>query len=223
MNKKTILTALLALITVTGQAQVIKTGYENITDSLPTAMQEYLEMQRVEHFRVTLTGNFDGKRAKIKKVTCDNAGAFTERTLMSEYIHLVFTDSIETVDFMAVPYGNDSLRINCFYIEGDGGRVRLFADTLKSDWRKILLETLTPGNGPDYPIMAYSSGIPIPGGAYWFCGLRESGTEPRLWYEKHGIKDYVYYTVTLEDDTPVSEKDDFYVKVSKGDYYGLHR
>ena len=153
----------------------------------------------------------------------DNAGAFTERTLMSDYIHLVFTDSIETVDFMAVPYGNDSLRVNCFYIEGDGGRVRLFADTLKSDWRKILLETLTPGNGPDYPIMAYSSGIPIPGGAYWFCGLRESGTEPRLWYEKHGIKDYVYYTVTLEDDTPVSEKDDFYVKVSKGDYYGLHR
>lgn len=153
----------------------------------------------------------------------DNAGALTERTLMSDYIHLVFTDSIETVDFMAVPYGNDSLRVNCFHIEGDGGRVRLFADTLKSDWRKILLETLTPGNGPDYPIMAYSSGIPIPGGAYWFCGLRESGTEPRLWYEKHGIKDYVYYTVTLEDDTPVSEKDDFYVKVSKGDYYGLHR
>ncbi|MBR1800060.1 MAG: hypothetical protein IJ767_00985 [Bacteroidaceae bacterium] len=216
--KKIIITALLALVAMVGQAQAIKTDYENILDSLPTVMQEYLTMQGVQHFRVTLTGEFNGRRAKMKRIACDN-GKFDERGLMSDVIHLVFTDSIESLDFMAVPSGEDSLRIACFYPES--GNYRLFEDKVKADKMKILMETLTPGNGPDYPVIAYSTGIPVNGGT-WFCGLRDAGTEPRLWYEKHGINDYVYYTVTLEDDTPYNENDLFYVKISKQESLGIH-
>lgn len=225
MNKKTIITTLLALVTLTGQGHNIKTDYENILDSLPTAMKQYMKMQGVQHFRVTLTGEFNGKRAKLKKITCHD-GQFDEQVLLPDMIHLVFADSIESFDFMAVPFGNDSLRIACFYPECNN--YRLFEDTVKADNMKILLETKAPGNGPDYSVMAYSSGISIPGGT-WFCGLRDSGTEPRLWYEKHAINDYVYYTVTLEDDVPLDENAplaesvDFYVRISKVGSLGIHR
>lgn len=217
--RRTIITALITLVAMAGQGQTIKASYEDILDSLPTVMQEYMTMQGVQHFRVTLRSEFNGKRAKMKKVTCDN-GTFTERNLLPDVMHLVFTDSIERLDFMALPFGSDSLRIACFY--PDGGNRRLFEDTVKIDRMKILLETLTPGIGPDYPMIAYSAGIPINGGT-WFCGLRDAGTEPRLWYEKHGIRDYVYYAVTIEDDTPYNENDTFYVKISKQESLGMHK
>lgn len=112
MNKKTIITILLALVTMTGQAQTIKASYEDISDSLPTVMQEYMTMQGVQHFRVNLRSEFNSKRAKIKKVTCDN-GTFTERNLLSDITHLVFTDSIERLDFMALPFESDRLFEAC--------------------------------------------------------------------------------------------------------------
>ena len=171
-----------AIVAMTGQAQTIKASYEDILDSLPTVMQEYMAMQGVQHLCVTLRSVFNGKRAKMKKVSCDN-GMFTEHNLLPDEMHLVFTDSIERLDFMALPLGSDSLRIACFY--PDGSNRRLFEDTVKIDRMKILLETLTPGNGPDYPMIAYSAGIPVNGGT-WYCGLRDAETEPRLWYEKHG-------------------------------------
>ncbi|MBQ6063544.1 MAG: hypothetical protein IJK42_14870 [Prevotella sp.] len=219
MNKQTIITVLLALVALVGQGQTIKTDYEDVLDSLPIAMQQYMAMQGVQHFRVILTGDFNGKRAKLKKITCDN-GKFDERILLSDIMHLVFTDSIERLDFMAVPFGSDSLRIACFYPECNN--YRLFEDKVKADNMKILLETLTPGNGPDYPVIAYSSGIPVNGGT-WFCGLRDAGIEPRLWYEKHGINDYVYYTVTLQDDVPFDGKADFYLRISKEGSLGMHK
>lgn len=216
--KRTIIVALLAFVAMIGQGQTIKASYEDILDSLPTVMQEYMTMQGVQHFRVILRSEFYGKRAKMKKITC-NKGTFTERDLLPDVMHLVFTDSIERLDFMALPLGNDSLRIACFY--PDGGNRRLFEDTVKIDRMKILLETLTPGNGPDYPMIAYSAGISINGGT-WYCGLRDAETEPRLWYEKHGITDYVYYTVTLEEDTPYDENANFYIKISKEESFGVH-
>ena len=51
-------------------------------------------------------------------------------------------------------------------------------------------------------------------GGIWFCGLRDSKVEPRKWYEKYGIDDYVYYTIRLEEDKP-SSKGTVYVKISK--------
>ena len=219
MNKKTIITILLALVTMTGQAQTIKASYEDISDSLPTLMQEYMTMQGVQHFRVNLRSEFNGKRAKIKKVTCNN-GTFTERNLLSDIKHLIFTDSIERLDFMALPFESDRLRIACFYL-GNKYKARLFEDTVKIDRNKFLMETLTPGNGPAYPIIAYTSGIPIKGGID-LCSLRFSETEPRLWFEKHGITDYVYYTVTLEEDTPYDENANFYIKISKEESFGIH-
>ena len=218
MNKQTIITILFALVAMTGQAQTIKASYEDILDSLPTVMQEYMAMQGVQHLCVTLRSVFNGKRAKMKKVSCDN-GMFTEHNLLPDVMHLVFTDSIERLNFMALPLGSDSLRIACFY--PDGSNRRLFEDTVKIDRMKILLETLTPGIGPDYPMIAYSAGIPINGGT-WFCGLRDAETEPRLWYEKHGITDYVYYTVTLEEDTPYDENANFYIKISKEESFAIH-
>ena len=58
-------------------AQQVKVTYENRTDTLSDLMKQYFQMQGLESFRLTLKGDFNGKRAIIKKVTCDK-GVFIE-------------------------------------------------------------------------------------------------------------------------------------------------
>ena len=180
-------------------------------------MQQYFQMQNVQHLRVTLKGNFNGKRAKLKKVACSN-GAFSEQELLPEFVHFLLVDSIEFLDFMAVPYGKDSLHICCFYPASNNQPI--FNDTVRMDNMKILMETFTPGDSNDIPVVAYTAGIPIQNGV-WFCGLRDSGVEPRKWFEKYGIDGYVFYTIRLEEDTPPDDKMPVYVKIAKKDADGV--
>ena len=70
-------------------------------------------------------------------------------------------------------------------------------------------------------MIAYSAGIPVNGGT-WYCGMRDAETEPRKKKKKHGITDYVYYTVTLEEDTPYDENANFYIKISKEESFAIH-
>lgn len=74
------------------------------------------------------------------------------------------------------------------------------------------METYTPGDGFDIPIISYTSGISVQGGI-WFVDyvIQSRATK---WYEKYGIDDYVYYTIRLEEDKP-SSKGTVYVKISK--------
>ncbi len=51
MGKKIIFTALFALTTILAQAQQIKVEYENKISSLPELIQQYFEMQKVQHSR----------------------------------------------------------------------------------------------------------------------------------------------------------------------------
>lgn len=217
MHKKIIITMLLALIVMLTQAQPIKVEYEYRTKTLPELMQQYFQMQNVQHLRVTLKGNFNGKRAKLKKVTCSN-GAFSEQELLPEFVHFLLVDSVESLDFMAVPYGKDSLHICCFYLASNNQPI--FNDTVRMDNMKILMETFTPGDSNDIPVVAYTAGIPIQNGV-WFCGLRDSGVEPRKWFEKYGIDGYVFYTIRLEEDTPPDDKMPVYVKIAKKDADGV--
>lgn len=211
MNKKVFITIICAIISISALAQTIKVEYENQMNSLPNIMQQYLQIQGIQHMQLTIKGKFNGQRAKIKSIRCHN-GTFTEHKLLPDYVHFVLLDSIETLDFMAVPFGTDSLRISCFYPIMNN--MLLFKENVRIDKMKTIMEVLTPGDGPDTPILAYSSGIPIEGGT-WFCGLIDSGIEPRRWNEKYGIDDYVYYTITLEDDTPKSKNETIYIKITK--------
>ena len=217
--RKLIISILLTIFaTMFVQAQQIKLEYENKISTLPELVQQYFEMQKVQHSRLTMKGDFNGKRAKMKKVICDK-GTFIERDLLKDYVHFIFVDSVETLDFMAIPYGKDSLRISCFY-PSNYNRV-IFNDTVQIDNMKILLETFTPGNSPDVPIIAYSTGIPFEGGT-WYCGLRDSGVEPRKWHEKYGIDGYVFYTIKLEEDTS-NDNTPIYIKIAKEGAHAIHQ
>lgn len=217
--RKLIISILLTIFaTMFVQAQQIKLEYENKISTLPELVQQYFEMQKVQHSRLTMKGDFNGKRAKMKKVICDK-GTFIERDLLEDYVHFIFVDSVETLDFMAIPYGKDSLRISCFY-PSNYNRV-IFNDTVQIDNMKILLETFTPGNSPDVPIIAYSTGIPFEGGT-WYCGLRDSGVEPRKWHEKYGIDGYVFYTIKLEEDTS-NDNTPIYIKIAKEGAHAIHQ
>jgi hypothetical protein len=200
MKKRVIYTVLCALSTVLVQAQQVKLEYEEMIKSSSDVMRQYFEMQNVNHFRVTMKGDFNGKRVKIKKVTC-NKGRFEELDLLDDAMHFVFVDSVETFDFMMLPYGKDSLRITCFYPARHN--VAIFKDTISIVEMGILMETLASGDGPDIPILAYSAGIPsLEGCVIDFCGLRSSGVEAGKWFEKYGIDNYVFYAIRFEEDTP---------------------
>lgn len=219
MDRKAIsILVFVMLACITSSSQNLKVNYMNNMDSLSNFMLQYYRMQNVQSFHLTLKGDFNGKRAKIHKVTCNN-GIFTESQLLEDFRHFILSDSIEILDFMAVPYGKDRIRIACFY--PISYNTKLFEDTLYIDRMKILMETYTAGSDSETPLMAYTTGIPFNGGT-WFYGLRESGVEPRLWYKKYGIDGYTFYVITLEEDTPPDEKSPIYVKIAKEGGYGSH-
>lgn len=213
MKLRTIVFAVLAsMICISATAQDVKVEYRSNMDSLSNLMKQYFKMTGVESFHLTLKGSFHKKRAKLYKVTCEK-GVFSERSLLPDYVHFVLTDSIETLDFTKVPLGKDSIRIGCFYPAKKD--VMLFEDTLRMDKMKILLETYASGELQETPLMAYSTGIPIQGVGTYYCGLRSSGVEPRLWYEKYGIDGYTFYVMKLEEDTKRDKNAPIYIKIKK--------
>lgn len=95
--KTRFLLGVLLLFSITMQGQQVKVNYENITNSLPVILQEYFRMQGVQHLNLTIKGEFNGKRAKLKKISCNN-GVFTERELLPDFVHFILVDSVETLD-----------------------------------------------------------------------------------------------------------------------------
>ena len=142
--KTRFLLGVLLLFSITMQGQQVKVNYENITNSLPIILQEYFRMQGVQHLNLTIKGEFNGKRAKLKKISCNN-GVFTERELLPDFVHFILVDSVETLDFMIAPYKEDSIRLTCFYPPVDN--MPLFTDTVRLDRHKILMETYSHENG----------------------------------------------------------------------------
>lgn len=222
MNKTAVTLIFLAISLFYVSARQVTLTYEDKSRSLPELMQQYFEMQGVQSMSVTMRGEFNGKRGKIKKVICSD-GKFSEKEMLSDFLHFVLVDSMETLDFMAVPKDENKLLITCFYPELGN---QLFCDTLDITRNNILMETYTAGNDSTIPIIAYTSGIQIDseiGPMIWYCGLRDSGIDPRRWYEKHGIDNYVYYSISLEEDTPAGENDPVYIKMAKKDAGAFHR
>lgn len=63
--KRMVIISLLAMFTVMQvQAQQIKLEYENKIDSLPELMQQYFEMQKVQHSRLTIKGSSMGSEQR---------------------------------------------------------------------------------------------------------------------------------------------------------------
>ena len=102
MNRKIFGAVLLLLLSMPVWAQQVKVSYEYPVHSLSVPLQEYFQMQGVQHLRLTIRGEFNGKRATFQKVSC-RKGVFTERELLPDFFHFILVDSVETLDFMAVP------------------------------------------------------------------------------------------------------------------------
>ena len=50
----------------------------------------------------------------------------------------------------------------------------------------------------------------------------DSGIEPRQWYTRFRIDGYVYYVISLEEDTPPNANAPIYVKIAKNNSYATH-
>ena len=76
MNRKIFGVILLLLLSMPVWAQQVKVSYEYPVHSLSVPLQEYFQMQGVQHLRLTIRGEFNGKRATFQKVSC-RKGVFT--------------------------------------------------------------------------------------------------------------------------------------------------
>lgn len=76
--KTRFLLGVLLLFSITMQGQQVKVNYENITNSLPIILQEYFRMQGVQHLNLTIKGEFNGKRAKLKKISIIRKSKFPQ-------------------------------------------------------------------------------------------------------------------------------------------------
>ena len=66
MNRKIFGVILLLLLSMPVWAQQVKVSYEYPAHSLSVPLQEYFQMQGVQHLRLTIRGEFNGKRATFQ-------------------------------------------------------------------------------------------------------------------------------------------------------------
>jgi hypothetical protein len=180
---------------------------EGITPALKELWRETTSTMNflgVDMKKITITGNIKGKN-------------------FVAYSHVVKDgkDSLHSADTLIFPNGMDAdtLKINVRSIPVDSNKVKIERDfdrrilmtptyDMGSNQGCILMETSLRSNenpnacGTDFysttekifPIMAYSQGIPMEYGAD-YCGLRDTGVHPKLWFEKFKIKNYVYFEI----------------------------
>lgn len=67
MKRQILGAVLLLLLSMPVWAQQVKVSYEYPADSLSVPLQEYFQMQGVQHLRLTIRGEFNGKRAKLQR------------------------------------------------------------------------------------------------------------------------------------------------------------
>jgi hypothetical protein len=185
-----------------------------IEDITPAMRELYEEVFSLKSFlgvhgsKITITGNIKDK----------NFITFT---------HIVKDgkDSLYSSDTSFFPMWNDTLIISVQSLPVDSNKVKINknygnrwskADVydIGSNKKCLLIETsLLPNDIPNvcgtdwylttlsevFPIIAYSSGIPLENGWIHICGLRDAGVHPKLWSEKFKIKNYVYFEMKFFD------------------------
>lgn len=92
MKRKIFGAVLLLLLSMPVWAQQVKVSYEYPAHSLSVPLQEYFQMQGVQHLRLTIRGEFNGKRATFQKVSC-RKGVFTESELLPDFFHFILVDT----------------------------------------------------------------------------------------------------------------------------------
>jgi len=137
-------------------------------------------------------------------------------------------DSIVKTNTSYFPMSSDTLEISIKTLPVDSHKVKTeltmnlgknilsypFTYDIESNKSCMLIETAIEkgleyddNSGAEYylttsevfPIIAYSMGIPLDNGTIHYCGLKNSGVHPKLWFEKFKIKNYVYFEIKFLD------------------------
>jgi hypothetical protein len=194
----------------------VKVNYHyhpQVEDLTPAVMELYRELYDIQDFldvcnrKITITGNIKNKK-------------------IITFTHIVKEekDSLYTIDTSYFPMIDDTLQITVKSLPVDSNKVKIQMHygrwsvkriyDIGNNNKCILMETSLLSNdrpnacGMDYyyaaieekfPVIAYSIGIPLENDVTNFCGLRDSGVHPKLWFEKFKIKNYIYFEIKFLD------------------------
>lgn len=160
-------------------------------------LKNLCELQNVSQLGVTLSGKSLSGRKFIYRChrVLDGSPSIvvqTPRAVTAE------SDSIRLI------VGTRPINSDSVFIALDGPVLFNSGIAVATD-RRILMETYSahPVTVNDtIPVMAYTTGIPrrmnFDGKTVdvtHYCGLRDARVHPLEWYEKYGIKDFIYYDV----------------------------
>lgn len=197
--KKFIILAVFVLAAAIGlhaQTDTLALSYTT-PDYADPFLKNLCELQNVSQLGVTVSGKSLNGRKLIYR--CHRVLNGSPSIVMeTPRATTVKSDSIRLI-LGARPIDSDSVFIA---LEGP---VLLKSGIAVATDRCILMETYPahPVTVNDtIPVMAYTTGIPQRmnlGGktmeVTYYCGLRDACVHPLEWYEKYGIKDFIYYDV----------------------------
>lgn len=199
MIKRILLIAAGLLLSLGMQAQFFKAGP---VYTLPEGdMLRLTRFQKIEYFNIIFVGDFNGRTASFTEVICAD-GQITSRPVYS------FDLKSDTLHLTAIAQavGGDSVRIA---VSNEYG-IPYADNTFRMDFaEQILMETFIPAEDiittNSLPVIAYTRGIDISRkiGEWLFtgqdyCGLRDANIHPSQWTGKFGLKNYIYYELTVE-------------------------
>ena len=200
----------LASLPLAAQKEV-KVSYEY----MDKFQQGLLKMQGISYLKATVEG-MDDKPFQLTRVVC-RGGNFEAEEIIPEFYDI---RGIKELHFYAQGISPDSVKV---HIETNIMGVGPINTGVENSVNFILMETYdgTLGKiieseagdvvyviypyGAEIPLIAYTTGLEsemeIEGVVYPrvdFCGLRFKYENPRNWYEKLGVNNYIYYTIKFK-------------------------
>lgn len=212
MKKLLLLTAvLMAALTSAGAQERMTVRYFD-PSSLDFFRRDVLEFEGITYMEILFGEDVKARKLSMIKVVCRD-GVFDETDLGAGWDEAGMAISgVESFRILAKPLSDDQIRI---MVRSNAFSMGAEVIDLPVNPHYTLMETydgaqgeMTDGREPivypidaEVPLVAYTTGIEKKMGDMKyidFCGLRDAHVHPRLWFEKFGIKNYVYYTVRFK-------------------------
>ena len=202
--------AILAISTVNvfaSASDTIKIEYKSLYDyQTPETIDliKITEFLGVGYLKAIIRGNIKGKKFAY---TWHKIKDGKDTILSADTSYLPMWSDTLTITFKSLPTDANETKINCdfrrwrstiyYTIENETNRGHILMETaldehihIKNDSVDYYLTTTDV-----FPIMAYTKGIPVGEYGMNYCGLRDSGVHPKLWFEKFKIKNYIYLEI----------------------------
>ncbi|MCD7969406.1 MAG: hypothetical protein LUF87_03540 [Alistipes sp.] len=152
----------------------------------------------IAHFNAQLQGALSGKKAVLTEHIVTGPEVVTNEMA----IYSPMKSDTVIIKAMASRVSDETFKL---YIVIEDTYYNLREMEMPYEYHMLLETELETPADRDIPVFAYTPGIKTTREYYGeehevvdYCGLRDSLVHPSQWYERFGITNYIYYTVSFD-------------------------